>query len=161
VKKNALPKIKVGHIRRKPKVILPAPHKPRADTGDEAELLGGMVQNKKASAPEERFAKALDKLPSVDGYEFRYTIGAPRGMPGWKELDYLVSARGMVYAFEVDTEFTHRQKGKADVLHDAIVLKDLEKDGMDVAFQQVFHLMGETDLVDQKWADSTAKRIFA
>lgn len=155
----SIPKVKVFPARRKPKVILPMPHKPRLDTGEEAEYLGGMVQNKKASAPEERFAKALDKLTTVDSYEFRYTIGAPRGMPGWKELDYLVSSHGQVWAFEVDTEFTHRQKGKADVLHDAIVLRDLEKDGMQV-FPTVIHLMGETDLVDQKWADATAKRVF-
>jgi len=156
---RGIPKVKVGRAKGKPKYILPSPIKPRADTGDEAEILGGMVQNKKASAPEERLAKALGKLPTVEGFEFRYTVGAPRGMPGWKELDYLVSSRGQVYAIEVDTEFTHRNKGRADVLHDAIVLRDLEQQGMQV-YPTVIHLMGEDDLVDQKWADTTAKRIF-
>src|SRR5688572_19618864 len=124
----ALPKINVGKVRGKRKMVLPASHKPRADTGDEAEALSGMVQNKKASAPEERLFRALDEV-GIHGAEFRYTIGAPRGMPGWKELDALIPSRSIVYAVEVDTEFTHRNKGKADVLHDAIVLKDLQKKG--------------------------------
>jgi len=153
-----LPKVIIRRTR-KPKVILPAPIKPRADTGDEPEAFAGQVQGKKASMPEERLAKALNKMPVVDSYQFRYTIGAPRGLPGWKELDYLVSARGMVYALEVDTQFTHRNKGKADILHDAIVLQDLRRTGMQV-FPQVIHLMGESDLVDQKWSDATAKRLF-
>jgi len=154
-----LPPVKIRKARR-PRPILPSPHKPRVDTGDEPEILGGEVQNKKASAPEERLAKALDKVPSVDAYEFRYTIGAPRGMPGWKELDFLISARGQVFAVEVDSEFTHRNKsGRGDVLHDAIVLQDLNKQGMQV-YPSVIHLNMESELVDQKWADATAKRLF-
>lgn len=154
----AIPKVKVGRIRRKPKVILPMPYKPRADTGEEAEVLAGEVQGKKASAPEERLFRALDEV-GIQGAEFRYTIGAPRGMPGWKELDALIPAHSMVYAVEVDTAFTHRMKGRADVLHDAIVLKDLREEGMQV-WPTVIHLMGETDLVDMKWALATVKRLF-
>jgi hypothetical protein len=152
----ALPKVKIRKTRP-PKAILPAPHKPRADTGDEAELLTGTVQGMKASAPEERLFNALRKIGI--SAEFRHTMGAPRGLPGWFEVDALVPVHGIVYAVEVDTEFTHRQKQRADVLHDARVLKSLEGQGMQV-YPSVIHLDGESDLVDQKWALATVKRHF-
>jgi hypothetical protein len=117
------------------------------------------VQGVKASQPEERLARALDKVGTIEGYEFRRTIGAPRGLPGWKELDFLIAARGQMFAVEVDTAFTHRDKGRKDVLHDAIVLSELERDGFEV-YPQVIHLDGESELVDQKWAEATAKRLF-
>lgn len=154
-----LPPVKI-RLPRKPRTILPSPHKPRADTGEDPEVLGGTVQGKKASAPEERWSKTLDDLPSVDGYDFRYTIGAPRGLPGWKELDFLISSRGLMYAVEVDSNFTHRQKaGRGDVLHDAIVLQALKKQGMEV-YPQVIHLNMESELVDQSWSDRTGKKMF-
>jgi Holliday junction resolvase-like predicted endonuclease len=102
-------------------------------------------------------ARALGKVQAP--FEFRYTLGAPRGLPGWKELDFLVQKNGMVYPVEVDTEFTHRNKGEADRLHDAIVLSELEQEGYQV-FPQVIHVMGESDLIDQRAADATAKRLF-
>jgi hypothetical protein len=158
-KRNPLPPVKI-RLPRKPRPILPSPHKPRADTGDQPEMLEGMVQDKKASAPEERWAKTLGKLPSVDSFDFRYTIGAPRGLPGWKELDFLIASRGLMYAVEVDSEFTHRQKsGRSDVLHDAIVLNALKKQGMEV-YPEVIHLNMESELVDQDWSDRTGKRMF-
>lgn len=141
------------------KLKLPASQRPRIDNGVEAEVLTGQVNGMKASAGEERFARALSKITAVDGFQFRYTIGAPRGLPGWKELDMLVLSRNMLYAIEIDTEFTHRDKQRADVLHDTIVLKELAKLGMQV-FPKVIHLDGESDLADQNKADQTAKRMF-
>jgi hypothetical protein len=145
---------------RPPARILPAPHKPRLDTGNQPEVLAGMVKGKKASAPEERFANAISKLPSIDSYEFRYTLGAPRGLPGWFEIDFVIASRGLLYAIEVDSKFTHRQKsGRSDVLHDAKALKELGKRGAQV-YPSVIHLNMETDLVNQNWADISAKRLF-
>lgn len=154
-----LPPLKIPKSRRALRPSLPAPHRPRLTDREEPEVLGGSVQNMKASQPEERFAKALDKVGTIEGYEFRRTIGAPRGLPGWKELDFLVAARGQYYAIEVDSAFSHRDKGRADVLHDAIVLRDLEKDGLQV-YPSVIHLHMESELIDQRWADTTAKRLF-
>lgn len=155
-----LPPVKIKVPRNKSgKLDLPAPYRPRIDNGGEAELLEGNVNGMKASAGEERFAKALRKITSVDGFEFRYTIGAPRGLPGWKELDFVVSKAGMIYAIEVDTAFTHRDKQRADVLHDAIALQELAKLGMQL-HPVVIHLDGESDLIDQQKADMTAKRLF-
>jgi hypothetical protein len=152
------PAIKVYVPRKKAKRKLPAPMRPRLDSGMEAELLSGNINGMKASAGEERFAKALRKIAAVDGFEFRYTT-MPRGLPGYKELDFLVQARNMVYAIEVDTAFTHRDKGRADVLHDAIILAHLEQKGYQV-FATVIHLDGESDLVNQQNADRTAKGYF-
>ena len=65
----------------------------------------------------------------------------------------------MVYPVEVDTEFTHRNKGEADRLHDAKALVELEQAGMSV-YPQVLHIDGESELVDQRAADATARRLF-
>ena len=154
-----LPKVKIRKIRKSSVPRTPQPRRPKLDNGDEPEFLAGEVQGRKASMPEERFANALNESKAVDGFEFRYTVGAPRGLPGWKEIDYLVSSRGMVYAFEVDTAFTHRDKGRADVLHDAIVLKSLKKQNMNV-YPQVIHLDGESDLVNKQNAKQTVRRYF-
>lgn len=154
-----LPKVKIV-LPRPPARVLPSPHKPRADTGNQPEILEGTVQGKKASKPEERFAKALSKLPSVEGYSFRQTLGAPRGLPGWFELDFAIASRGLVYAVEVDSAFTHRNKtGRGDVLHDAKVLKQLSRRGTQV-YPTVIHLTMEKDLIDQDWADRAARRLF-
>jgi hypothetical protein len=111
----------------------------------------------KASAPEERMAKALDKA-NVQ-YEFRYTIGAPRGLPGWKELDFAVLHAGILYAVEVDTSFTHREKAFADVLHDAIVLHDPQLNAIGTLFPQVIHANGDEELSSQDSANAYVKKL--
>lgn len=122
------------------------------------EILEGVVQEKKASAGEERFARGLNAYEKVGGYQFRMAVGAGRNMPGWKELDYLVWDKiGMYYAVEVDTAFTHRNKQNADILHDAILRKELAYLNL---YPTVFHVDGERDLADQKTTDETIRRLF-
>lgn len=154
-----IPKVKIRKIRPPSHIRTPQPRRPKLDNGDEPELLMGEVQGRKASMPEERFANALNESKAVSGFEFRYTVGAPRGLPGWKEVDFIVSSRGVTYAFEVDTAFTHRDKGRADVLHDAIVLKSLKRQNMNI-FPKVIHLDGESDLIDKQSAKQTVRRYF-
>lgn len=148
-------KVKVPRLRT-PRPRMNPPRRPVLDNGDEPELLAGVVQDLPASAIEERFARALDKkrIP----YIFRYAVGAPRGMPGHKEVDFLVEKNGMIYPVEVDTEFTHRRKGEADRLKDAIVLNELEREGYQV-FPQVLRVQGETELTDQRQADRTVDKL--
>lgn len=134
------------------------PPKPQFQPSVEQEQLIGEVRGMKASAPEERLAKALDK--SGFQYLFRYSVGAPRNMPGWKELDFLVSAKGMLFPIEVDTAFTHREKANTDVLHDAIVLNDTELNTMGQLYPKVTHADGESDLVNQKAAEQFVKESF-
>lgn len=154
-----LPTIKVRRPRRPVLPILPAPQRPRFDNGNEPEMFEGSVQGKKASMAEERFFKEVQKSKVIDSWEFRYTVGAPRGMPGWKELDGLIFSRGMGYAIEIDSTFTHRQKGEADRLHDAIILKALSRQGMNI-FPQVFHIDGELDLTSKETSKRTVERLF-
>lgn len=150
-----LPPVRISRVRRRQKADIPAGIRPRLDTGNEAELLAGEVNGMKASMPEERMARALSKFGAP--FEFRYTLGAPRGLPGWFEVDFVVPAGGLVYAFEIDTSFTHREKGRADVLHDARVIHELEKQGLSV-FPTIIHVDGESDLVNQKNAERFIKR---
>ena len=152
-----LPPVVIRKPRRKPMLKLPAPHKPSFTGDTDTELLTGEVQGIKASMPEERFANSLNKRNRL--YEFRRTMGAPRGLPGWFELDFLVYVNGLGYPVEVDTAFTHRDKQRADVLHDARVLQDLKRAGIST-YPTVIHVDGESDLKDQETSNRTAVRIF-
>jgi hypothetical protein len=151
-------RLKHDHWQRPPE-IPPADH-PRPDFNPDQEVLSGMVQGKKASAYEERAAIAAAKKKAVDGIYFRVALGSERNMPGWKELDLLVSSRGIYYPFEIDSAFTHRAKQNADVLHDAIVLNALKAEGY-VVFPKVIHLSGEQDLATQEAADAKMSEFYA
>lgn len=151
-----LPPVRVPRIRKPPQVGLTY-QRPTLDDGGEAELLSGTVQDMTASAIEERFARALDKKRKA--YQFRYVVGAPRGLPGFKEIDFILENNGQVYAVEIDSLFTHRRKREADRLHDAIVLTELEQEGLQV-YPQVIHVLGDTELVDQQQADATVNKLF-
>lgn len=124
----------------------------------EEDTLTGMVGDKQASAGEENLARALDKAGI--SYEFRYVVGAPKGLPGWKELDFLISHNGMLYALEVDTAFTHRNKEYKDVLHDSIILNDPEINSYGTLYPQVFHADGELDLTTKDTSRAYVRRTF-
>lgn len=122
------------------------------------EILEGVVQEKKASAGEERFARGLEAYrEKVKGYEFRMALGARRNMPGWLELDFLVETHTFYYAVEIDSVFTHRMKQNADVLHDAIVLKELNYLSL---YPKVIHIDGEKDLADPEMTKKTIRNLF-
>jgi len=144
---------RVAHPTRIPLEPFPA-----LDRAVDDEALTGSVQGKQASAPEERLAKALDKANIQ--YYFRYAVGAPRNMPGWKELDFLISHAGMVYALEVDTAFTHRKKAYSDVLHDAIIQNDRTINGYGTLWPQVFHASGDSELANDANAKSYVQQKF-
>lgn len=149
--------MKTFRFRKPPKAkAIPLPSKPSVSP-PQAEQLMGSVHGKEASAPEERLAKALDKAGMQ--YEFRYVVGAPKGLPGWKELDFLVSRSGVLYAIEVDTAFTHRGKQQKDRLHDAIILNDKELNSMGLLWPMVFHADGESDLASQENSNAYVKRL--
>lgn len=152
-----LPKPKVPKMRVPRDRIwneIPLPTQPQVAQADE-QTLTGQVQGQPASAPEENLANALDDANY--GYIFRYTIGAPKGLPGWKEVDFLVSSNGMIYCVEVDTAFTHRNKEHQDKLHDAIILQDERLKQMGQLFPEVIHGDGDTELATQKEAMTFVK----
>lgn len=137
---------------------LPNPPRPSITT-DEAEALFGHINGQEASAPEERLANALRRkgLP----FEFRLVVGAAaRGLPGWKELDFLVYSRGVLFALEVDSVFTHRNKEQKDKLHDAMILNDPELNRMGTLWPSVLHADQDADLATNEMAQAYAQRTF-
>lgn len=137
--------------------VLPRGGLRRTGEAREAELFVGEVKGFKASKGEERAANAFTKNEKVADFFFRMTIGAERNMPGFKELDFLVQAtNGMYYAVEVDSEFTHRDKGTSDILHDALVLESLKP--LDI-YPQVIHWDIDRDLPDRRTAEQTVKNL--
>lgn len=117
------------------------------------EGLTGMVQGKTAAQDEERFARALDRNSQVMGYEFRLAVGAPKGMPGWRELDFLVETYSGYRAFEIDdTSFVHKGESAraTDRLHDISRVQALQNMGAEVAHgvehvDAVAHLQNQND----------------
>lgn len=141
---------------RRPATFVDPPGFPRIATSSE-EPMTGMVGDMQASAGEENLAGGLDY--SRLQYRFRHVIGAPKGLPGWKEVDFIVFTRGLIYAVEVDTAFTHRDKQYKDVLHDATILNDRELNSYGTLYPQVIHVDGETELATRAMAKSWVARV--
>lgn len=144
-------------VNRNP-VLIPLPSLPPFGAPEAQEELTGMVDGLQASAPEERLAKQLNKAQIQ--YQFRYTVGAPRGLPGWKEVDFVILTNGITYALEVDTAFTHRDKAQKDVLHDAIVQNDPYINSLGTLWPTVIHANGETELADDDSTRAYVKKLF-
>ena len=98
------------------------------------EQLSGAFKGMKASDIEERFGNALMTHPSVVQVLFRMPVGAPRGMPGWKELDFLVQTHYGWRAFQTDDiEFIHVGGSKVkDALTDLVIRDALKRDGIEI-----------------------------
>jgi hypothetical protein len=79
------------------------------DRMKEGEPVGGMLQGKKASAPEMVLSRILDKYKKQ--YAFRYVIPeipGQYGLAGEKEVDFVISD-GVLKPVQVDdTEFVHK-----------------------------------------------------
>lgn len=102
----------------------PTPPLGRANRNDgqrEIEQLGKVVQGKRASDIEERFARALDKNERVDSYEFIVHEITGANLPGEAQLDFLVTAGGQQFAVQVDGEFAHKsaEQRASDAVQDA------------------------------------------
>ena len=117
----------------------------------DAEELSGIVRGFQASAIEERFARALERR-NID-YYFRYALGN-RGLPGWRELDFLVIWFGY-RPFEIeDISFIHRGTQAEDAWKDAQTM-DFLKQYNPYPVQHV----NNTQLYDQDAADATVRRL--
>ncbi len=142
---------------RKAPPILPKGGLRRDGEAREPELFTGMVKGFTASQGEERAANALAINQKVRDFYFRMTIGAERNMPGFKELDYLIeTTSGMYYAVEVDSVFSHRDKGTSDILHDAIILENLKSLNL---YPRVIHWDIDRDLPNRATAEQTVKNL--
>ena len=139
--------------RAKPQYIAPTPA--------EDEQLTGSVQNMPASDNEERFARSLYKNKRVQGFEFRKAIGAPKGMPGWKELDFLVSTISGFHAFEIDdTSFVHKGESARtkDRLSDITRRQALERDGIQLP-AGIEHVDASAWLQNQESSDRRVREL--
>ena len=147
---RGLPKPYTVKLGKKKKPPFPAGAKPRVAV--EKEQLIGSVRNMPASDIEERFAKALDKRGIQ--YWFRLPVGAPRGMPGYNEVDFLV-INGGYYPIQIDGEYSHLGHESKDILTDAKLMVGLKE----YSPFPVRHIP-YTQLGDQKAADMAARRVF-
>ena len=99
-------KYKVRRIPRKPLPFGTIAHE------NIGESLSGYVNGADASDLEERFSRALNKSEQVSGYLFRDPVISPRYLPGQLEVDFVVESDGVVYPFQIDGEFAHKNMSK-------------------------------------------------
>lgn len=117
----------------------------------EKEQLSGMVRGMGASDIEERFARSLDRMGV--SYWFRLPVGAPRGMPGYNELDFLVNSGGY-YPIQIDGEYSHLGKEAKDMIADARIMEELKQ----YSPMPIIHVI-YTKLGNQKASDMVAREI--
>jgi hypothetical protein len=149
MKVRGLPKPYKMKIKAKPQLPMSVV---KPTVAKEKEQLMGMVNDMKASDIEERFAKSLDKLGLR--YYFRLPVGAPRGMPGYNELDFLVQSGGF-YPVQIDGEYSHLGSEARDAIADIKIMKGL----CEYNPQPIRHVL-YTRLSNQKAADMVAREIF-
>jgi len=108
---------------------------------DGAEILTGYFQAKPAKRDEEFFMTEAVKNPNVLGVEFRMALGAPKGMPGWLELDALIQTHSGFRAFEIDDmSFIHlgQRESAESVIKDTRRIQGLRQKGIQV--REIEHL---------------------
>jgi hypothetical protein len=97
-------------------------HHDRPQIMEDGEVLDKIVQGKRASDLEERFAKALDKNANVSSYEFIVHNVVGRNLPGEVQLDFAVYAP-LLYPIQIDGPFAHKNAAQRenDRMKDAIL----------------------------------------
>jgi hypothetical protein len=124
--------------------------------------LTGEVQGLKAAQGEERFSRTLNKGMAkrlVRGYYFRTSPGLPKGVQGWKELDYLVFGSHDIKAISIKgTGFVHHgESAKAqDRLNELIILARLAAQG--IKLDKIISVPAES-LVDQEQSDKIGRSL--
>jgi len=87
-------------VSKNPQYKFPS-SKPRvAKLGEE--VLSGFVDGIPATKGEELFLREARRHPNHKSSQFRMTLGAPRNMPGWLEMDALIETTNGYRAFEID-----------------------------------------------------------
>lgn len=101
-----IPELVEPYTYKKAKPALrPEPNTIKAD-GKPEEFLTGWVHGNRASALEERFAKALDFFGLT--YSFEYVVPVAHGLPHeGKNIDFIVFDGGLAMPIEVGATFTH------------------------------------------------------
>lgn len=93
-------------VSKNPQIKFPSSKPKVAKVGEE--ILSGFVDGIPAARGEEFFMQEIRKLPNHRGSQFRMSLGAPRNMPGWLEMDALIETVMGFRAFEIDDmSFVH------------------------------------------------------
>jgi hypothetical protein len=128
----------------------------------ETEEYTGIIDGLEAKHGEENLFKQAYKTGAVMGHWFRVSIGAPRNMPGWKELDFLFLLKtGEYVAIQVrDYEFVHKglEAEGSDMASDMFVLQELAKEGISVRGNSVISI-DDNDLLTPELAKHTVQEI--
>lgn len=119
--------------------------------------LTGQVNNLKAAAGEERMARVLNKkinAGSVRGFYFRSSPGLPKGIPGWKELDFEIFTMNGTIAVSVEgASFVHRGESKRnqDLINELLLMERLRKLGRPVPrIERIFDYQLKTEADAEK-----------
>jgi uncharacterized ParB-like nuclease family protein len=135
-------------IRRRPLNRLSRPAK--------VDRLPKTIQGKKASEPEARLAKVLDRLGIT--YYFIYEIQTPYTALGQKnQIDFVCQLPLKIVTLEVDGEFAHKtvSQKESDRQRDALLNDIIRKDGWD----EIIRIDARTLLKDDRVAERTARQI--
>lgn len=139
----------------------------RAEGDREMERLDQVVQGKRASDIEERFARALEKNERVEGYDFIVHEITGANLPGEAQLDFVVRAGGQ-FAVQIDGAFAHKsaEQKANDAVQDARLSERL--DGIISAPQPVAQVKANSLIArvpgylleDQPAADALVEEMF-
>jgi len=129
----------------------------------DAENMTGFINGIPAdSQAEERFFNYASRARGVYGVMYKLEdLVAPRGMPGWKQLDFLVQMRSGEYrAFQLgDMSFIHegQRAGSIDFMNDILIQKGLRNQGVEVS---KIEWINSADLDTNDLAEITVKELF-
>lgn len=156
-KRNVTPKTKAYHLpTRRGKKELPAIERPGRVSLREPETLTGIVQNKKASDLEERFARALSqaRLP----FKFQYLMDTQYTRPGQpKNIDFVVKDAGRIYPIEVYGQYFHTSAG--DRRHDQKRERELDDKFQALGWERL-QIVWWYELFDQPAANLVIRKLF-
>ena len=145
----------MGYKFPRPRKGRPYVPRTRPTFAKSAEQLYGSVNGMSATEGEERFYRAITKNTNVQGTLFRMSVGAPKGMPGWKELDFLVQTYTGYKAIQIDgADYVHRGTTEEDKMRDLITINYLAQYGVN----EVVHVRAD-QLETQEGANEIARRI--
>jgi hypothetical protein len=122
----------------------------------------GIIDGLKASLGEQNLLGAAYKTGLVSAHVFRMPVGAPKYMPGWKELDFLFTTKiGSYVAVQIkDYEFVHHgmASSSADNANDALMLQEFAKEGVLLQGNRIYSV-DNNDLQTPEDAARVAKEI--
>jgi hypothetical protein len=103
--------------------------------------IGGTIDGLQARQGEINLFQAAYRTGAVQSHIFRMSVGAPKGLPGWKELDFLfLTKAGNYVGIQVkDYEFVHHGEAATaeDLSDDAYILQELTKEGINLEGNKV------------------------